>query len=94
MFVSYKASIDGLTIIDDDWKQDVYLTGWEAIVAPYKQRGLPVAPNLCRAMIYFYTERHITMNAMNVADAIRQTLNNDPACVPYKDEIEKYLTLL
>jgi hypothetical protein len=86
MFLSYKNK--PFTIIDEDFEQVSTMTGWEGIVGVYEQRKLPVAPNLIRAISYWCRE-----NYMNEAPMMPLIMKN-VACIPYKDEVERYMLLL
>ena len=64
----------------------------EAVIQTYEARGLPVAPNLIRAMLWMRDNRNTSLDRqMNVINTPNIKNNPDHPWHRYKQDIKKYL---
>lgn len=97
MFISFKKTDDGqLIVIDEDFEEIVYLTSlhagstWKYIIEVYEKRNLPVATNLIKAFLFWNRSKPL----QSIKQLIDYCNDNVKEYLPYKEEIEKYLSLI
>lgn len=104
MFISYKQiGLDRYKIIDSDFEEivnarriighTIYHWVEDAVIDLYEQKGLPVAPNLIKAMIYRSTSNPRIWQS-RVEQILAYGVNRNPKFVKYKSELERYMLIL
>jgi len=77
-------------LIDDDFTETVRSDGIsQAVIETYEKHNLPVAVNLIKAILWWRTQSHYSVEII-----INAMKNECPKYINYADEIDKYLTIL
>lgn len=94
-YAPYKGGANHFVVVDDDFTE-IMITEefvFDVVVRLYKKKGLPVASNLFRAMLYCMNINQ-SVHYDGIRNAIRGWRRSNPLIREYERELDRYLLLL